>query len=338
MRLRTAKTASSSAFLWHLAVLFIGFSWIGFTAHARESNFESQDPYEILGVEDSASKAEIGAAWRALVQLYHPDSGASDNDHIRRINDAYQLLKDEARRLGYDTGEVDFNGHFRRPDFVTSDRERDERERAGWSRFYEETEAKVRETLNRIDPALNQDGLVVLYGILSFPMKTADGHDHAQMRLTSKGHRKAYGQLFDRLGLMEMSRMDKRLICDHEPLEAIERIYLGTFFDKTEVKEAQSILRAFQIFYLDKPFSRTDFLNLTETLEAHDFLRGRSEVGESLRKSLQPVLSYYIRQMKESGCGAGECRQDLARAKKLLSRTQTLLDSAISCVQALLKK
>lgn len=324
--------------MWHLAVLFIGLSWLGFTAQARESNFESQDPYEILGVDDSASKAEIGAAWRALVQLYHPDSGASDNDHIRRINDAYQLLKDEARRLGYDTGEVDFNGYFRRPDFVTSDRERDERERAGWTRFYEETEAKVRETLNRVDPALNQDGMVVLYGILSFPMKAADGHDHAQIRLTSKGHRKAYGQLFDRLGLMEMSRMDKRLICDHEPLEALEGIYLGTFFDKTAVKEAQSILRAFQIFYLDKPYSRADFLHLTESLAAQDFLKGRSEVGDALRKSLQPILKHYIDQMKESGCGARECRDDLERAKKFLSQTQTFLDSARSCVQALLKK
>jgi curved DNA-binding protein CbpA len=77
--------------------------------HTSNSNplmFQS-DYYSILGVLPSAEMIVIRAAYRALAQKYHPDKWVGEKSEAHRrmkeINDAYEVLSDEAKRKAYDS-------------------------------------------------------------------------------------------------------------------------------------------------------------------------------------------------------------------------------------------
>ena len=57
--------------------------------------------YEILGVEKTASEAEIRKAFKKLAIKHHPDRGG-DQEKFKEINGAYEILKDEEKRKVYD--------------------------------------------------------------------------------------------------------------------------------------------------------------------------------------------------------------------------------------------
>jgi DnaJ-domain-containing protein 1 len=65
----------------------------------RERRAQSQysDPWQVLGVSMSASKAEIRKAWAAMVLNCHPDKHGGDDAAIKRINAAYNKLKRSGR-------------------------------------------------------------------------------------------------------------------------------------------------------------------------------------------------------------------------------------------------
>ena len=66
--------------------------------------------YKVLGVKRDATQAEIKATFRARAKDLHPDKGGSD-EAFAKLNEAYMVLRDEARRKQYDeTGEVDKDG------------------------------------------------------------------------------------------------------------------------------------------------------------------------------------------------------------------------------------
>ena len=68
------------------------------------------DPYQNLGVDQSASDQQIKAAFRKLAVQYHPDRGGDENK-FKEINEAYQVLGDSERRSQYDTfGSAGFEG------------------------------------------------------------------------------------------------------------------------------------------------------------------------------------------------------------------------------------
>lgn len=61
--------------------------------------------YDILGVSQDASLAEIKAAYRKLAKKYHPDSDKGDKNMARKfqeISEAYRTLSDEKLRRQYD--------------------------------------------------------------------------------------------------------------------------------------------------------------------------------------------------------------------------------------------
>lgn len=77
------------------------------------------DPYTTLGIPASASQAEAGRAHRALAKRYHPDvnPGPEAAERMRRINEAWRILSNPARRARYDatraaaaTGPVTWHG------------------------------------------------------------------------------------------------------------------------------------------------------------------------------------------------------------------------------------
>ena len=59
------------------------------------------DPYQALGLKRGASDAEIHSAYRAAVRRTHPDAGGSAAS-FEAIQEAYELLRDPARRARWD--------------------------------------------------------------------------------------------------------------------------------------------------------------------------------------------------------------------------------------------
>jgi curved DNA-binding protein len=63
-----------------------------------------KDYYEILGISRDASKDEIQRAYRKLARKFHPDLNkeAGSEEKFKEINEAYEVLKDPAKREKYD--------------------------------------------------------------------------------------------------------------------------------------------------------------------------------------------------------------------------------------------
>jgi hypothetical protein len=57
--------------------------------------------YDVLGVAVGASRADIHRAYLALARRHHPDAGG-DHAAMRKINEAWAVLSDNARRRRYD--------------------------------------------------------------------------------------------------------------------------------------------------------------------------------------------------------------------------------------------
>ena len=66
---------------------------------------EFQDYYKILGVKRDAGADEVQRAYRKLARKYHPDVNKEESaeDTFKRINEAYEVLKDPEKRKLYDT-------------------------------------------------------------------------------------------------------------------------------------------------------------------------------------------------------------------------------------------
>ncbi len=64
-----------------------------------------RDPYEILGVDRSATQDEIKSAFRKLATQHHPDKNPGDDGaqaRFKEVNAAYQILSDPQKRAAFD--------------------------------------------------------------------------------------------------------------------------------------------------------------------------------------------------------------------------------------------
>jgi curved DNA-binding protein len=70
----------------------------------------SMDHYNTLGVSKTATPDEIKKAYRKLAMSHHPDRGG-DASNFQKINEAYDILKDPAKRQQYDNPQhrIDMN-------------------------------------------------------------------------------------------------------------------------------------------------------------------------------------------------------------------------------------
>jgi molecular chaperone DnaJ len=61
----------------------------------------SDNPYKILGVDKSASQADIKKAYRTKAKQHHPDKGG-DEAEFKKINQAYETVGNEEKRAQFD--------------------------------------------------------------------------------------------------------------------------------------------------------------------------------------------------------------------------------------------
>ena len=72
-----------------------------------------KDPYETLGVNRTATAAEIKDAFKRLARKFHPDLHPGDKEAEAKFKDlsaANDLLKDVEKRRRFDAGEIDASG------------------------------------------------------------------------------------------------------------------------------------------------------------------------------------------------------------------------------------
>jgi curved DNA-binding protein CbpA len=78
---------------------------------SSENNPQSPNLYSLLGVEKTATNAEIRKAYRRLVFVYHPDKNKTDPDagaKFANIARAYKILSNpDSRKIYDDTGDYD---------------------------------------------------------------------------------------------------------------------------------------------------------------------------------------------------------------------------------------
>ncbi|XP_023294618.2 translocation protein SEC63 homolog [Lucilia cuprina] len=85
--------------------LVLGWALLIFLAY-RVSQFDyemaSFDPFEILGVEPTASMGEIKKQYRKLSLIYHPDKETGDEKEFMKLSKAYQALTDDVAKENYE--------------------------------------------------------------------------------------------------------------------------------------------------------------------------------------------------------------------------------------------
>lgn len=72
------------------------------------------DPYKTLGVERTASEADIKKAYRKLAKELHPDRNKDNpkaTERFSQATNAYDLLTDKDKRARFDRGEIDGEGN-----------------------------------------------------------------------------------------------------------------------------------------------------------------------------------------------------------------------------------
>jgi len=72
--------------------------------HPSATSYAPRDPYQTLGVKKDASAAEIKKVYFSLARKYHPDTNPDKGaqEKFVEIQEAYDILKDEKKRVAYD--------------------------------------------------------------------------------------------------------------------------------------------------------------------------------------------------------------------------------------------
>ena len=72
--------------------------------NTRRATGAAPDPYDVLGVDPSASAERITSAYRRMVRRLHPDTRSEEaaEEALARVLAAYETLRDPAARAALD--------------------------------------------------------------------------------------------------------------------------------------------------------------------------------------------------------------------------------------------
>jgi DnaJ-class molecular chaperone len=109
-----------------------------------------RNPYEVLGVDATASADKIRSAYRKLAKKLHPDLNPGDKgaeEKFKEVAGAYDLLGDAEKRKRFDAGEIDASGAERPPQqpfyrsYATSDEADPYTGQGGYADFFDGDDA-----------------------------------------------------------------------------------------------------------------------------------------------------------------------------------------------------
>lgn len=78
------------------------FDALKFRLNFEEVAQKAASYYEILGVAKDATEAQIKEAYKKCAKEAHPDKNGGNNAKMQSVNEAYECLKDAAKRAEYD--------------------------------------------------------------------------------------------------------------------------------------------------------------------------------------------------------------------------------------------
>lgn len=113
---------------------------------SEQYDLQWQDYYEILQISSKAEPEVVECTYKKLAAKYHPDKSSGNEERMKLINEAYDVLRDAGRRRRYDEAYLEQcrRGESSAPRAAkdAQRRERQERERAEAARRQEEKRRK----------------------------------------------------------------------------------------------------------------------------------------------------------------------------------------------------
>ena len=143
--------------------------------------------YAILGVTANSENVVIAAAYKALGKKYHPDvwTGKKEeaDEKIRKINEAYSVLKDPQKRKAYDNSQSDKDNTGNYEDHSHGEEDNFSDELEGWKlvvEYYPRAEV-LRKELSLISKKTAQ-----YYQLAILTLKCADKHEELAVNVKEK--------------------------------------------------------------------------------------------------------------------------------------------------------